>query len=60
LPVYPFASRKRVGSESKNEEDFPFIEGFRRVFRLYLPTEGRGLNLPCLLSLLLKPHAPED
>jgi hypothetical protein len=30
-------TRKRVGSESKNEEDFIFIEVFRRVFRLSLP-----------------------
>jgi hypothetical protein len=30
-------NRKRVGSESKNEEDFLFIEVFRRVFRLSLP-----------------------
>jgi hypothetical protein len=60
LPVYPFGIRKRVGSESKNEEDLFFIEVFRRVFRLSLPTEGDGLNFPCLLSLILKPQAPED
>jgi hypothetical protein len=57
--VYPLATRKRVGNESKNEEDFPFIL-VECLDCLCLQKLGDGLNLPCLLSLLLVTHAPED
>ncbi len=45
--VYPLATRKRVGNESKNEEDFPFIL-VECLDCLCLQKLGDGLNLPCL------------